>query len=64
MSKSDSKTALCLDIDGTLYCGGSVFIESLSYLPFVQSGHWSPTDRHVLRQAIGLVGRYYGNAWT
>lgn len=64
MSKSDSKTALCLDIDGTLYRGGSVFIESLSYLPFVQSGHWSPTDRHVLRQAIGLVGRYYGNAWT
>lgn len=64
MSESPTTTALCLDIDGTLYRGGSVFIESISYLPFVQSGHWSPTDRRILRQAVGLVGRYYGNPWT
>jgi hypothetical protein len=64
MSESPQKTALCLDIDGTLYRDGSVFIESISYLPFVQSGHWSPTDRRMLRRAVGLVGGYYGNIWT
>jgi Phosphoserine phosphatase len=49
---------LCLDIDGTLYRGGSVFVEAL---PWLAGGSWTrPSDRAHLRATVGAVARHHG----
>jgi phosphoserine phosphatase len=64
MGVPTATTALCLDVDGTLYRDGSVFVESVGYLPFVHPGRWSSDDRRAFRRIVGLVGRHYGGRWT
>ena len=56
-------TGLCLDIDGTLYRQGSVFVETVASLA-VQSPLFEPPARAHLREAVGIVGEFYGNRFT
>ncbi|ESS10553.1 MAG: haloacid dehalogenase-like hydrolase [uncultured archaeon A07HR60] len=51
-------TGLCLDIDGTLYRGGSVFVEAL---PWLAGASWTrASDRAHLRATVGAVARHHG----
>jgi phosphoserine phosphatase len=56
-------TGLCLDVDGTLYRDGSVFIETIARLPHA-AVDWSAADRAALRRTVGVVGDYHGGRWT
>lgn len=54
----NNNVGLCLDIDGTLYRGGSVFVEAL---PWLAGAAWTQsTDRTHLRAAVAAVMRHYG----
>ncbi|ERH04815.1 MAG: phosphoserine phosphatase [Halorubrum sp. J07HR59] len=51
-------TGLCLDIDGTLYRGGSVFVEAL---PWLAGASWTrASDRAHLRATVGAVAHHHG----
>ena len=51
-------TGLCLDVDGTLYRGGSVFVEAL---PWLAGASWTrASDRAHLRATVGAVARHHG----
>lgn len=63
-SASDRRVGLCLDIDGTVYRGGSVFVETLVRLPDAPGCSFSATERARLRRAVGVVGRYAGGRAT
>lgn len=56
-------TGVCLDIDGTLYRQGSVFVEAIASLA-VQSTLFDPSARTHLRGAVGTVGEFYGGPFT
>ncbi|ERG89422.1 MAG: hypothetical protein J07HX5_01580, partial [halophilic archaeon J07HX5] len=59
----DDRVGLCVDIDGTLYRRGSVFVEAASAFA-VQSPVLERPARSQLREAIGLVGEFHGSAAT
>lgn len=61
---SADRIGLCLDVDGTLYRGGSVFVETLVHLPVAPRYAWTAADRERLRRAVGIVGAYQGRSWT
>jgi phosphoserine phosphatase len=63
MTDPPSVTGLCLDVDGTLYREGSVFIETVARLPYAPVD-WSAADRAALRRTVGVVGDYHGGRWT
>ncbi len=56
----DNNVGLCLDVDGTLYRRGSVFVEAL---PWLTGAAWTrSTDRAHLRAAVAAVMRHYGGS--
>lgn len=51
---------LCLDIDGTVYRSGSVFIETLAFLPYADGITLTPAERRYRRVALTAVAEYHG----
>jgi hypothetical protein len=54
------RIGLCLDIDGTLYRSGSVFIETLAFLPYADGIALTPAERRHRRTALAAVAEYHG----
>lgn len=63
MENGRTQTGLCLDIDGTLYRQGSVFVETVAALS-VHSPLFGPQARASLREAVGIVGEFHGSRFT
>lgn len=53
------RVGLCLDIDGTVY-PGSVFIETLAFLPYADGVTLTPAERRHRRAALAAVAEYQG----
>ncbi len=60
----EDRIGVCLDIDGTIYRSGSVFVETLIRLPDAPGCSFTAGERAQLRTALGTVGRYQGGRMT
>ncbi|WP_137285396.1 haloacid dehalogenase-like hydrolase [Halorussus salinisoli] len=58
--EAGDRIGVCLDIDGTVYRSGSVFIETLAFLPYADSITLSPRERRYRRTALTAVADYHG----
>lgn len=58
--ESGDSVGLCLDIDGTVYRSGSVFIETLAFLPYADGITLTPAERRYRRTALTAVAEYHG----
>lgn len=56
----DGRVGLCLDVDGTAYRDGSVFVETMGYFQFSAELDVTADDRRVLRDALGAVAAFRG----
>ena len=54
------RIGVCLDVDGTIYRSGSVFVETLGYLPFATDLSIDDADERRLRAALSAVAGYRG----
>jgi phosphoserine phosphatase len=54
------RLGVCLDIDGTVYRSGSVFVETLAFLPYADGISLSRADRRHRRTALTAVADYHG----
>ncbi|MFC7167559.1 haloacid dehalogenase-like hydrolase [Halospeciosus flavus] len=56
----DGRIGLCLDVDGTVYREGSVFVETMGYVQFSPLLDVAGDDRRALREALGAVATFRG----
>lgn len=56
--ESGDRVGLCLDVDGTTYRTGSVFVEALAYLPYADAVTLSRSERRHRRTALLAVAGY------
>lgn len=56
----EDRIGLCLDVDGTVYRSGSVFIETLAFLPYADGFALTSADRRRRRIALRAVADYSG----
>lgn len=54
------RVGVCLDIDGTVYRSGSVFVETLGFLPYADGVSMDETDKRHLRTALAAVAEFHG----
>lgn len=57
--EAGDRIGICLDIDGTVYRSGSIFIETLAFFPYVDSITLSPVERRHRRTALTAVADYH-----
>lgn len=53
--EAGDRIGACLDINGTIYRSGSVFIEMLVFLPYTDGITLSPAERRHRRTALTAV---------
>lgn len=56
----ERRLGVCLDIDGTVYRSGSVFVESLGFLPYAADVSTDDADARHLRTALAAVAEFRG----
>lgn len=58
------RLGICLDVDGTVYRSGSVFVETLAYLPYADGVTLTSAERRHRRTALLAVAAYHGGFAT